>query len=325
MTNPDLDESAGEATFGTDYGQMLAEARLEQQKTDGEVLLPRLDKLTDQEYLAVSREFGDRYSALVQGQGTIGSNDPLFRSLETELAPNLEGVRGLDDNQTAREMIEGYRQAMNTLYETHNQPLPFPLVTVTDAELGEITRVSNGPAGIPILFTHSGSEQLFRHDSLSFAAPDLMLDNGLPPLVVVYDGYSPVELNQITAHETSHAVWAVLRRHGEIPEPVDGSKNAAGFKSAFELARDEAAAQLAAGQRKIAHPAVIKNMREDGFDEAAIDTYRGASDAFNSQVVEGTEFKLSDAILGVMQARSFEELLEHMARMGRMVEAVARE
>lgn len=288
-------------------------------KSDYETLpthqLPEIDGLSDEQYLEVSRKFGDRYVRLVSGFDRAESQDALGLSAETEIKPLIEKIHNLDNVAVSRFMVGGYRRALNDFYFRHGSEPQFSEQAPSDEDMAHVKQVSRGPFGTPILYTDGHNEELFGYKSLSFASPELMVENELPPLVVVYDGYGELERQKVTIHESSHVVFSLLRRVGAIPSPYGEGVTIAGEKSAFELARDEAVAQMAANQNGFQHPNVVKLMSVGNYSEAEITEYREACLQLPRVFVESVGLKFSDLILGVMHSRNFSEMVSNLGRM----------
>jgi hypothetical protein len=284
-----------------------------------------LDELNDDEYLGASRAFADEYKGILSGQVDTEFQRKVLEEVSTELAPITERLEQLDEEELPRYLVQGYRDSLDKLYERFGREAPFAHEDVNDEVLAHVKHISKGPYGIPIIYTDGFNDILFGDDTLSFAATELMLENGLPPAVVVFDGYNAKEKEQVTTHETSHAVFTLLRRAGVIPSPEGEGVTLAGKESAFELARDEAIAQLAAEQNGIEHPSVGQRMKQQGYDNQAFEEYDSAKIAFKRETAHRAGLNFSDAILGVMLSNNFTELNTHMIRMGKIAEASSKE
>ena len=291
---------------------------LKQEDGPNEAYRFELSGLSESEYLSVSQAFASEYMGLLNGQNESEFQKQAQEKASSEITPLVEKTEHLDDQELAKYMVEGYRRSLNMLYGNRGKKVPFKDEIVSDDELGHVLRIGKGPYGIPIIFTDGFNEELFGDDTLSFAATELMLENGLPPAVIVFDGYNATEKEQVTTHETSHAVFTLLRRAGIIPSPEGEGVTEAGRKSAFELARDEAIAQLIANQNGTGHPSVIQRMKSENYTENSLEEYRTATNAFDRSVAEKAGLSFSDAILGVMMAKTFEEFNSHMLRMAKI-------
>jgi hypothetical protein len=283
------------------------------------VARPRLELLSDEEFLSASREFGETYKATLKG--TEVKDWPLSPEVTQIMNAYHAKTEGMDERQRARLLVTEYRQAMNDYVKELGEEEVYAQVEPFEEALQGVVSVERGPYGLDILRVDGKqNEQLFGDDSLSFAVTGLMLRRGLPPLVVVYDyPKNPVERQQVTTHETSHAVWALLRQSGTIQSSQELSIEG----SAFEKARDEAVAQLAAGQNKFTHPNVIKRMTTEGYEESIVNRYREVGQRFNWETVSGDNVQLSDAILSIAMAQNFEEMLSSIERLSGIAEAHA--
>lgn len=279
-----------------------------------------LASLPDAEYLAASQDFGNDYVGLLSGHITTEHQYQLSDSIDTELRPLLENTKGLKGKDLAGLLITGYRAAVNKLYVENGHNPMFEHEDIEDDLRTHIIDVAEGPFGVPIVYTDGNNEKLFGYDSLSFACSELMIENDLPPLVVVFNGYNPDERDKVTTHETSHMIFALLKASGSISVPEVEGITETGRKSTFELARDEAIAQMAANQNSATHPSVVKYMIKDGADETACKEYVDMVGKFSRIKAEQGGLKFSDAILGVVMARNFTELYSHMERMGHIAE-----
>lgn len=278
-----------------------------------------LSGLNDDEYLNLSQTFASEYKGLVNGQVETEFQKRVSEKVSKEIAPIIEKIEHLSGQELAKFMVEGYRSSLNKLYVSYGKEAPFKDEAVSGDNLKRIVRIDKGPYGIPIIFTDGFNEELFGDDTLSFAATELMLENGLPPAVIVYDKYKRAgEKEEVTTHETSHAVFTLLRRAGVIPSPDGEGVTVAGKKSAFELARDEAIAQLTANQNGVGHPSVHQRMKSENYSDEAREAYLGATGLFKRTTAEDAGLSFSDAILGVVTAKNFDEFNSHMNRMAQI-------
>lgn len=272
-------------------------------------------ELSDSEFIEQSQAFGEEYLGLINGEIGTDFQTLVSEKVEAVYGHILEKTKDLEGEELSRFMVEGYRNSLNRLYEQHDSKAPFESEQLTDRELARVLRAKKGPFGVPILYTDGFNEELFGDDNLSFASADLMLENQLPPIAVVYENYNPAEKEQVTTHETSHTVFALLRRIGVIAHPDSEGITVPGQTSAFELARDEAIAQMAANQNSGGHPDVIRRMKKEGYSEDEISAFRSGMLGFGRREAEKAGLKFSDAILGVAMAKNFAELNSHMYRM----------
>jgi len=288
--------------------------------SSGSLLTNEATRLPDKEFLEVSQEFGNEYVELLTGNVTTDLQEKLSGLVISEMAPLLAKTEGLQGKELARFLIRGYRAGTNKIYTDNGRQPKFDDEAIDEDVLSHVVDVVDGPFGVPIIYTDGKSEEIFGHDTLSFASSELMIENVLPPIAVVYDRYNPEERQKVTAHESSHLLFALLRRAGVIPSPDGEGLTRAGKKTAFELARDEAVAQMSANQNAAFHPNVVKYMKEEGIDEATIAKNSDVFRNFTRATADQVGLKFSDAILGVLTARNFGELHAHMDRMHHIAE-----
>ncbi|HTE57513.1 MAG TPA: hypothetical protein VK694_02125 [Verrucomicrobiae bacterium] len=280
-----------------------------------------LDRLSDEEFLQASQEFGNTYAALVRGEAV--DDFPASAEVQATLDAAGQKLEGLDESQRAKVVIGQYRSVLREAYEAAGHEPPIDSGEPDEAALASVTRVEQGPYGTQIVYTNGKqNEALFGSDSLAFAASEAMLQHYNTPIVVVYEGYGDNEKQEVMTHETSHAVWGVLRASGVIPSPQGEDDRAGAGRSAFELARDEAAALMVAGQRKIVHSNVVTRMEQEGYSAEQVERYRALGEGFNAMAVQDKPIELSSALLGIVSARTFDELEVNMTRLARLTQAL---
>ncbi|MDB5177322.1 MAG: hypothetical protein JWN75_990 [Candidatus Saccharibacteria bacterium] len=285
---------------------------------DGVMTRYELDVLSDDNLIEVSHAFGSDYADLVKGGADTEFQKVLADKVAAVLEPLLDKIKGLEGHDLAKIMIETYRSSGNAIYAKYAQQQKFANEQVSDEELSHVTRVAIGPFGIPVIYTDGRNDELLGTSTMSFASAEPMIEAGLPPLVVINELYTDAEKHEVTTHETAHAIFALLRQTGVIPNPDGEGLTVPGQKSAFELARDEATAQMVANQTVAKHSGVIAKMNNQKIDEATISEYHAAFDAFDKATAEKAGMRFSDGILGVLMSKNFGELNAHMSRMGKI-------
>jgi hypothetical protein len=272
-----------------------------------------LAELSDAEYLATSHEFGVQYKELLTGTAV---ESELAAQVKAAAEPYVTSLEGLSEAEIATTMVQGYRDTYNQLLTAHGAQPEFP--ELTEDDLRHVQAVGKTSIGVPVLYTN-GNRALFGHDAASFASSQLLMEAGLPPLVVV--GNTLGDKEQAALHESSHAAWAVMQGADMIPGEVTDTPHELGSRSAFDTARDEAAAMQVAGQGKIIHPSVIKRLEQDGFDEAHIERYRQTTHGYADAMRDVQGIEQADSVLGFMQAQTWEDFFEHVERMTQIAEA----
>lgn len=280
-----------------------------------------LRTLDDETYLRVSHDFGLEYSQLL-GQNEVADlsrnklAEPFRAALETYMRP----LEGLSDAEAATVMISGYRQAYNELLQGYGKEPAFTVTEPTRDALDHVIAVKRAAYGVPILYSDD-NELLFGHGGTSFCSSRLLMQSGLPPLVVVGNGVGDKEKQAASVHEASHAAWAIMEAAAMIPHSDDGEE-ALGKRSAFGLARDEAAAMQVAGQGKIIHPNVIAYLKADGFDEQFVERYRSTCYRYADALIGVQGLEQGDAVFGFMQARNWDEFFIHVERLTAIAESL---
>ena len=272
-------------------------------------------ELSNGEFIERSQAFSEEYLGLLSGGASTDFQAQVYKKVLAEFDPIIEKTKNLEGKELSGYMVEGYRKSLNKLYEQHYLKAPFANGKPSDDELAHVLRAEKGPFGVPILYTDGFNEELFADDNLSYVSSDMMIENGLPPVAIIYENYNPVEKEQVVIHEISHMVFSLLRRAGVIPSPEGESVTTPGHTTAFELARDEAIAQMAANQNSGGHPDVVRKMKKEGYSDDELSEYQSSMQSFDRYEAEKSGLNFSDAILGVAMARNFVELTSHMNRM----------
>ena len=276
----------------------------------------QLAALGDQEYLAAGRAFGALYYDIVAGDATGG----LAAIAQATVAPYLRPLRNLSNAAVAATMLRAYRLDYNSLCRAHGVNELFENVEPDTEDMSRVEFVRYSPIGIPVLGIND-TNYVFRRNvgTSGFCVPWLMQTAGLPPLVVTIAGSSEAA-RSIRIHEASHATWAILLQAGVIPalEKANGSDEQS---AALDTARNEATALQIAGQGTIRHYNVQRIAERDGEDPAIVDRYRRVVEAYQQAMRFVLGIKQSDAVLGFMTARSWDDFFAHSERMTRLAEA----
>jgi len=276
----------------------------------------QLAALGDPEYLAAGRAFGALYYDVVAGDAT----GDLAAITQATVAPYLRPLRNLSNAAVAATLLHAYRLHYNSLCRAQGVAELFDKVEPDAEDMSRVEFVTYSPLGIPVLGIND-TKHVFRREvgASGFCVPQLMQTAELPPLVVAIASPSE-EARRVQIHETSHATWAILRQAGVIPalEKAGGSDEQS---AALDTARNEATALQIAGQGTIQHYNVQRIAERDGEDTAIVDRYRRVAETYQQAMRLVLGIKQSDAVLGFMAVRSWDDFFAHTERMTRLAEA----
>lgn len=261
--------------------------------------------LSDEELVAISREFGEYYSGLLDPSRPPSEVDRHIKNLSLERA-------GLDARQVTADVVAAQahaHEALRGVSDTRKVPPDFQ------------GTVETGPLGIPVIISGMRqTEQVFgERSAASFCASDYMIERGKYPVVFTAETEGP-RRDEAIRHELSHAIYALLRHAQVLP---GGAQEYRGIKAVTLLAKDEAIAQMAAGQNKTTHPNVVRALRHMyGDDSDIVRRYRdNLRDAFNKDKLTGTDITMQDGILLAAAATTIEELVEGLERLSTIAQA----
>ncbi len=260
--------------------------------------------LDDEELLAVSRDFGAYYTDLLKRGVSPEIDDAVY---ELGLAP-----AGSDAQEVVTNTIVAARAAAEKYHGTSRDS------AVPSAFEGE---VEIGVFGIPIVKAKASQiERAFgKRQAISFCASDYMIEQGRLPVVFTSEREGARQ-DEAVRHELSHAAYGMLRHAEVVP---GGTQTYRGIEAVTLMAKDEAIAQMAAGQKKVTHPVVVRALRNMYGDDAEIvHRYRDQLVAnFSQQSLAGTGLELRDGILLAMTTTSLDELIEGLSRLGTIARA----
>lgn len=266
----------------------------------------------NEELLTVSRAFGEYYRGLVEPVQSPSEVDGPIIDL------GLEGASSGAQQVTASVVAAQSRK--------HEELYGVPNVHGTSEVPPDFQGVvETGPFGIPIVMSSlSELERAFgKKQSASFCASDYMIEAGKLPVVFTAEPEGPAR-DEAVRHELSHAVYALLRHAGALS---GGAQEYQGIAAVTLLAKDEAIAQMVAGQNKTTHPNVVRALRSlYGDDSSIVHRYRDdLRDTFNKGRLKGTDVNMQDGILIATLATTIEELVEGLGRLGAIAQSERRD
>lgn len=276
----------------------------------------QLDYLTDDEFIAESKKFAEFYRNLLTSHDTP---PPQIMDAVNDL--QLDNFHDTHADEQSLTIVNAYRHNMQSVYESHNldSPVRGDLSDTEAIELAVRGTEYHGAFSVPVVFYEGAVDKTLLEDSPSFCAAEVMIENQQLPIAFIHDKQGEEQKKQALDHELSHANWALLRRVEVIPAPDGETISQVGSKSTFELARDEAVAQMAAGQNKFSHPSVVNRLRRNG-DDAIAARYMDVSTVFNQRTLNGSDVDFSDGILAVASSANFEQLFARIERLAGIAE-----
>ena len=276
----------------------------------------QLAVLNDEAYLSVSHEFGEQYHELLTQSGAVGE---LAERARVTLGPYLRRLEGQSDVEVAATLLSGYRSGYNQILHAHGVAEKYTDIDLSDEDLAKVKSVTYSPLGTPILEIPDSDSVFQKRTATGFSASFLPETAGLPPFVVV-NTLANETAKKIAVHETSHSAWKVLELAGAIPQTEEGTRPI-GERSPLDVARDEAVAQQAAHQGAIGHHNVVSFAKADGLPVEIIERYREDVSLYADAMRNVQGIDQSDAILGFLAARSWEDFFTHVERMTRLAKA----
>jgi hypothetical protein len=296
---------------------------LDESVSKQESMIPSYEQLaglSDEAYLSASHEFGVQYHELLTHGGAVGE---LADRARTTLEPYLRKLEGQSDREVAATLLRGYRSGYNQILQAHGATEKYTDINPSNEDLAKVKSVAYSPLGTPILEIPDSDSVFQKRTATGFSASFLTETVELPPFVVV-NTLTGETAKKIATHETSHSAWKVLELAGIIP-PIDEGTRPIGERSPLDVARDEAVAQQVAHQGAIGHHNVVSYAKTDGLPAEVIERYQECTRSYAAAMRNVQGIDQSDAVLGFMAARTWEDFFTHVERMTRLAEAAPHE